>query len=59
MKNMVLEETDHIPMPGKADKTLCIMEKPNSHQETWDRAAPDRRCPECAKIQLQEQTAAE
>ena len=59
VKNMVLEETDHIPMPGKPDRTLCIMEKQHIHREKWDRAAPDRRCPECAKIQLQEKAAAE
>jgi hypothetical protein len=59
VKNMVLEETDHIPMPGKPGRTLCIMEKQHIHRETWDRAAPDRRCPECAKIQRQEKAAAE
>ncbi len=58
VKNMVLEETEHIPIPGKPDRALCIMEKQHISQDRWDRAAPDRRCPECAKIQLQEKAAA-
>ena len=48
VRRAVMEETLHLPAPGRGEETLCGMGEAHVHPGAWENADPDRRCPECA-----------
>ena len=48
VRRAVMEETLHLPAPGRGEETLCGMGEAHMHPGAWEKADPDRRCPECA-----------
>ena len=50
VRRAVLQNAVHLPMPGCPGKTLCLMAEHQHSKGTWETAAPEQRCPECAHI---------
>jgi hypothetical protein len=48
VRRAVIEETLHLPMPGRGENPLCGMGEARVQPGAWENADPDRRCPECA-----------
>ena len=48
VRRAVMEETLHLPAPGRGEETLCGMGEAHVDPRAWEKADPDRRCPECA-----------